>query len=401
MPIEEYNSIRKVAEKIKNENKKVTLLYGFNGTGKTRLSMEFKDLIKSNRQQENEIDIIYYNAYTEDLFTWDNDLENNSERKIKINLNSAFINLLKESGRENEVAQKFKELTFSKIEPNIDINTGVVTFSLPTGDDQSIENIKISRGEESVFIWTMFYSFIQNIIEILNEEEENRSTDRYNNLKYIYIDDPVSSLDDSHIIELAINLIKLVASSEENDIKFIISTHHTLFYSVLFNELRKKYFDKKIKKNNETQETDKNEELDEDKKKLKKIKYSSYFFNRKNEIYSLNEIKDNIFSYHLKIKQEIQKAIDEDRIEKYHYTLFRNLLEKTANYLGYTDWGKLIVGEQITDENRAGYIRRINLFSHNNYSDMEPLELEDREKQMLKLLFNNFKKEFRWEENSD
>lgn len=378
--IKEFENLEDVANAINQNNKKVILLYGFNGIGKTRLSMSFKDLVNEEKEEKIIKHIIYYNAYTEDLFTWDNDLANDSERKIKINRNSGFINLIEKCGKEKEVIVKFNKLTNSKIEPNIDVKTGIVTFNLPTGDSKSLENIKISRGEESIFIWTMFYVFIENIIETLNEEKENRSIDDYNDIKYIYIDDPVSSLDDNHIIELAISLIKLIVSSERSGLRFIISTHHTLFYSVLFNELKNKHFDEMTK-----------EEI--------KVPFNSYSIEKNENKYFLKEIRDNIFSYHLKIKQEIQRAIDEQKIEKYHFTLFRNLLEKTANYLGYNNWGKLLIGDKITDENRSSYIRRINLFSHSNYSDIEYSELKPEEKTMLEFLFNNFKKEFKWEEN--
>lgn len=46
------------------------LVFAHNGVGKTRLSMEFKDLGK----QEEKRDTLYFNAFTEDLFDWDNDL---------------------------------------------------------------------------------------------------------------------------------------------------------------------------------------------------------------------------------------------------------------------------------------------------------------------------------------
>ena len=40
--MKEYDSLAEIAQRIKDSNKKVTLLYAFNATGKTRLSMEFK-----------------------------------------------------------------------------------------------------------------------------------------------------------------------------------------------------------------------------------------------------------------------------------------------------------------------------------------------------------------------
>ena len=66
------------------ELKKYALLYAFNGTGKTRLSMAFKNAGK----QGDERDTLYFNAFTEDLFTWDNDLDTNSNRVLKINSDS-------------------------------------------------------------------------------------------------------------------------------------------------------------------------------------------------------------------------------------------------------------------------------------------------------------------------
>lgn len=375
----EYNSLEEVAEKIRSLDRKITVLYAFNGTGKTRLSVKFKELVNEVKDEEIIKHLIYYNAYTEDLFFWDNDLVNDSEKKLKINKNSAFIDLIESQGKENEVAKKFKEFTSSKIEPNIDTKTGEVTFSLPTGDGKSIDNIKISRGEENVFIWTMFYVLLETIISELNiDEESERSTNEFDNIKYIYIDDPVSSLDDNHIIELAINLKKLIAGSKNEELKFIISTHHALFYNVLFNETNMK--NEYGKKKNEHYILKKNEERN---------------------IYLMEEIKDSIFGYHLKVKQEIQNAIDEDRVEKYHFALFRNLLEKTAIFLGYKNWGRLIQSENMTAEIREAYIRRINLYSHNKFSDLEYKELQQEEKNMLKLLFDNFKREFKWEENNN
>ncbi len=60
--------------------KKFILLYAYNGTGKTRLSMEFKDFCTPGEER----DTLYFNAFTEDLFSWDNDLENVSERYVGI-----------------------------------------------------------------------------------------------------------------------------------------------------------------------------------------------------------------------------------------------------------------------------------------------------------------------------
>ncbi|HDL5525834.1 TPA: hypothetical protein PXD77_002515, partial [Mannheimia haemolytica] len=90
-----------------------------------------------------------------------------------------------------------------------------IVFSYARGDDAFQENIKISKGEESNFVWSVFYSLFEQVISELNIAEiKNRSTDKFNNLEYVFIDDPVSSLDENHFIELAIDIAQLIQSSE-------------------------------------------------------------------------------------------------------------------------------------------------------------------------------------------
>lgn len=372
--MEVYSSLTEVAKEIKNTNKKVTLLYAFNATGKTRLSMEFKDIVNESKDDKVIKHIVYYNAFTEDLFSWDNDIENDSERKLKINKNSSFIDLIERQGKENEIAERFKEFTSSKIEPNINTSTGEITFSLPTGDEESVENIKISKGEESIFIWSVFFVLMETIIAELNIDEiSDRSTDEFNDIQYIFIDDPVTSLDDNNLIQLAISLREVIANSKSEELKFIITTHHALFYNVLFNEFKSE-------------------------RSIKANKKDFYFLQKNENMYLIKEQKDTPFGYHLFIKDVIQNAIDDNVVEKYHFMLFRNLLEKTASFLGYDNWGDLLIVEGMTDEERKAYIRFINLSSHNKISDLEAKELKQNEKNLLKLLFNNFKREYRWKE---
>ena len=372
--MEVYSSLTEVAKEIKNTNKKVTLLYAFNATGKTRLSMEFKDIVNESKDYKVIKHIVYYNAFTEDLFSWDNDIENDSERKLKINKNSSFIDLIERQGKENEIAERFKEFTSSKIEPNINTSTGEITFSLPTGDEESVENIKISKGEESIFIWSVFFVLMETIIAELNIDEiSDRSTDEFNDIQYIFIDNPVTSLDDNNLIQLAISLREVIANSKSEELKFIITTHHALFYNVLFNEFKSE-------------------------RSIKANKKDFYFLQKNENMYLIKEQKDTPFGYHLFIKDVIQNAIDDNVVEKYHFMLFRNLLEKTASFLGYDNWGDLLIVEGMTDEERKAYIRFINLSSHNKISDLEAKELKQNEKNLLKLLFNNFKREYRWKE---
>lgn len=68
-------TLAKMAQQLKTANKKVQLIYAFNGTGKTRLSGEFKDLIAPKIEGIEGDDegaqpdlsrnkILYYNAFT-------------------------------------------------------------------------------------------------------------------------------------------------------------------------------------------------------------------------------------------------------------------------------------------------------------------------------------------------
>jgi hypothetical protein len=59
--------------------------------------MAFKDIGKQGDAR----DTLYFNAFTEDLFTWDNDLEGDSARVLKINSASRFFAGLAEMEMDN------------------------------------------------------------------------------------------------------------------------------------------------------------------------------------------------------------------------------------------------------------------------------------------------------------
>lgn len=361
--MDEYGSLSEIAQKIKDCDKKVTLLYAFNGTGKTRLSMEFKNIVNESKDDEVIKRVVYYNAFTEDLFSWDNDLENDNDIKLKINNNSSFIELIERQGKENEIAERFKQFTSSKIEPNINTSTGEITFSLPTGDEESVENIKISKGEESIFIWTVFFVLMETIIAELNIDEiSDRSTGEFNAIKYIFIDDPISSLDDNHAIDIALELKHIIGSSKNENLHFIISTHHSLFYNVLHTEMSKA---------------------------------KKFWISKTEDKYLIRELVNNEtpFGYHLLLKNELKKAIENNTIKRYHFNLLRNILEKTAHFLGYNSWKDLI-----NEEDKDSYIKRINIYSHSNHSALDSKELEQHEKEFLKRIYEKFILEYKWKE---
>ncbi|MBD1577716.1 anticodon nuclease [Vibrio sp. S11_S32] len=115
---EYLKSLAGIAHKLKNTDKKVQLIYAFNGTGKTRLSREFKEIIAPKDDgQDALIDaeqaplsrhkILYYNAFTEDLFYWDNDLDADAEPKLKIQPNTFTDWILQDQGQDMNVISTF------------------------------------------------------------------------------------------------------------------------------------------------------------------------------------------------------------------------------------------------------------------------------------------------------
>lgn len=356
---------------------KVQLIYAFNGTGKTRLSRELKNLIAPKNDDADEAEnlqpkVIYYNAFTEDLFYWDNDLASDSQRKLKIQPNAYTDWILREQGQDQIAIAHFQRYTSDKLTPRFNQEYKAadkegkevtvpafseITFSFERGNENVNENIKISKGEESSFIWSIFYSLISQVIETLNiAEASERDTERYNQLEYVFIDDPVSSLDENHLIELAVHLAGLIKSSK-SDLKFIITTHNALFYNVLYNEL-----------NNKT----------------------CYMLERfEDGTFNLTEKpgdSNKSFSYHLYLKQTIEQAIDENKVEKYHFTLLRNLYEKTASFLGYPKWSDLL-----PDDRQLYLSRIINFTSHSSLSNEAVAEPTPQEKATVKLLLDYLK----------
>ena len=71
-------TLTEIAQTLKDANKKVQLIYAFNGTGKTRLSREFKRLIAPKNTETAELEdakakILYYSGKKlEEYIKWEN-----------------------------------------------------------------------------------------------------------------------------------------------------------------------------------------------------------------------------------------------------------------------------------------------------------------------------------------
>ena len=416
----------------KNSNSKVKLIYAFNGSGKTRLSKEFQNLISPKNEEDISLNfkdkkIIYFSAFTEDLFFWDNDLKKDAIHTLKIQQNQFTDWILRVQGQENNIIDNFQRYTNNKLTPKFNENYSQVTFSFERGNDVKEDNIKISKGEESCFIWSIFYSLFEQIISVLNIVElKGRETPDFNNLEYIFIDDPVSSLDENHLIELAVNISSLIKESE-SDLKFIITTHNPLFYNILCNEFSrlpkgcKKFRLEKMEDNThnlysqindspfayQVHLIDKLESIFKQeiqiKEFLKEIKhgyknkvksilkkdalndndlYEFYRLISNRTISSLFYIRKNHVGNEFTLSLFKEKEIKECEVEKYHFNLIRNILEKLATFLGYREMKDMLPQDGSGPD---PYMNRIvNLSSHSKHSGEETILISDNDKRVLK-----------------
>lgn len=332
------------------ENKKFVLLYAYNGTGKTRLSMAFKDIGKQGDAR----DTLYFNAFTEDLFTWDNDLEGDSARVMKMNALSRFfagLETLEMETRIRPFLHRYADFDFS-----IDYSDWTIRFSRDVQMEettQTIDNIKVSRGEENLFVWCFFLAIVQLAMD---------GAEAYQWVKYIYIDDPISSLDEHNAIAVGNHLAQFL-KRKDHAIKAVISSHHTLFFNVLWNELR---------------------EID-------RKKFAPHFlsFTRRTGEYHLSYTGDTPFFHHLTLLQEIWRAKEMGEIYTHHFNALRSLLEKSSIFHGHKKF-TVCIKQQENDPDDTLYGRLVNILSHGNYSFYDPVEMLPENKAHFEKILADF-----------
>ena len=357
MPSERmFNDINALFVDIKSllsSQKKPILIYAFNGTGKTRLANLFYDM--NLRDEESSPVCLNYSALFEDAFQWDNTVN-----ELYFMVQDEWLRrLFEDEGLESRIKEIYGRHHFSHFESFFDVENQLVYFQMATGDDESSDHIKISRAEESLFVWSVYHAVLDSMVDILSDKTENRTTDMFNNVKYIVIDDPVSSIDDTRIVSLAIDLVETVNMLKEFGLKVIILTHHALFFNVVKNMMR-----------NEV---------------------SSWSLSSSYEGICRKDIKDSPFAYHLFAMALIKQAIENNTIERYHFNLFRAILEKTANFLGYKHYISLLTGE-----NKDETYRILNIYSHSRIADMEPQDIPSDHKKLFADIFNDFLKSYNW-----
>src|SRR5690554_4859787 len=213
-------TINEIAEQIHNYNESIVLLYALNSTGKTRLSVAYKDFTKQNNDGNHAG--VYFNAFSEDLFVWDND-EPNDNADIKLNVISSSLNQFHSFLIENDAIIREKLEPYYpkynfKLNQFINPEDGIESITF-FNDEEADLPIKISRGEERIFVWCFFLA----LFEVDGWADEQNA--------HILIDDPVSSLDDHNLFITTRAILNLIKTNYLNKQKMIISTHHIGLFS--------------------------------------------------------------------------------------------------------------------------------------------------------------------------
>lgn len=378
--IRTYRSLGKLVTRLRGDlnDADLVLLYAYNRTGKTRLSMEFKDAGKRKHKTKNSAgtpDTLYFNAFTEDLFVWENDFEGDSVRRLQLNEKSSFFNAMTELSLDETISQylfRYADFEFEFTYKEVPAKSGTVSkpdfVSFRKGDET---NIKVSRGEQNIFIWCVFMAICERMLD---------GHESYQGKKYLYIDDPISSLDDNNAISVACDLAKLLrrAATRKDGtgapapIKVIFSSHHSLFFNVMCNEVGRRI------------------------ESEPKITHKRYFLHRPagDDAYSLQATDDTPFFHHVATLAELQHAADpaKGKLYTFHFNALRSVMEKTASFFGHRSIAFCL--RKLSEDDLALFNRALNLLSHGAYAIHEPTEMGEDNKKLFRQILREFIERF-------
>lgn len=351
-----------VATEIRDAKEQVFVVYAFNATGKTRLSVAYKDLTKEESGSHTGV---YYNAYSEDIFIWQNDSSNEGSR-IQLDIRKSSLNKFHASLSEDDIREKlnryqpsyrFEFINYENPEDGIQ----AILFFYEEADADDPNNIskipiKVSRGEERIFVWCFFLA----LFDVEGWADKQSS--------HFFIDDPVSSLDDHNIFITASTMFDLIEENFEKR-KLIITTHHIGFFAILADWLTK------------------GEKASKFKKQAKVCMLST----KDGEI-SLEKSTSDVFLYHLRLLQLLEQAQASNQVKSFHFALLRQALENIASFLGVAQFGYVLQQIGIDDDRKSANI--INTLSHKKVYYFESDELTSDSREMFDEVFNKLKEKY-------
>ena len=322
-------TIEDIASELSDDAANVRLLYAFNSVGKTRLSVAYKNATKNENGTHAGI---YYNAYSEDLFVWNNDIEH-GEADIRLTVLPSRLSRLHADLNENDIHAKLKPYRPSfdfRYIMHQDVEKGIESISFfPMGTQPGdVLPMKLSRGEERMFVWCFFLAMMEVKGWVDTQPQ------------HIFIDDPVSSLDDHNIFVTASTLYDLI-EQHFGKRKIIIATHHIGLFSILFDWLTK----------------------GEKSSKYKKTTKATILSGKRGAV-SLENVRSDVFLYHLRVLQVLEQARKENDVRAYHFALLRQLLESVSSFLGV---GRISYAlERIGFDDAEEVARIVNALAHKN-----------------------------------
>lgn len=345
-----------IAKELRDAKERIVLIYAFNATGKTRLSLAYKDATKA---KDGTHAGVYYNALGEDLFTWDND-------ETLLEIEESSLNKFHNDFSEDAVREKlsrYRPTYRFRFIPHGNPEKGFKAIRFfhevaAADDPNDITEIplKISRGEERVFVWCFFLA----LFDVDGWTGKQSS--------HFFIDDPVSSLDDHNIFITASTLFDLIEDHFEKR-KFIVTTHHLGLFSILADWLQK----------------------GEKAEKFRKHAKVCILSTKSGEL-ALDRCSNDVFLYHLRLLQVLEQAHISNGVKSFHFALLRQVLENVASFLGVGQFRYVLEQIGITDANEVANI--INTLSHKKVYYFESDELTSDSQTLFDSVFTKIKAKY-------
>lgn len=348
-------TINEIAQQINESKQPITLIYAFNSTGKTKLCVEYKNLTK---KKDGSHAGVYFNAYSEDLFRWNNDEENGNENMrleiLKSSLNPYFSSIIENPDLlDDKLAPYLPKYTYEFDQnKNPEIGIDAIRFSR-----EEERNIKISRGEERIFVWCFFLALFD--ADAWTGEQDS----------HFFIDDPVSSLDEHNIFLTADSLMRIINEkiTAKSEKRFIITTHHIGLFSILSDRLMNSSYRNNTKR--------------------------GILSIQNNELTLKNHDKD-VFLYHLYLLQVLNENITNKTIMGYHFVLLRQLLEIISSFLGTGGIKKALESIGYKDDLEM-ISNQVNALSHKD-ARQQPAELNPVDAGLLEKVFTKIQDKFKF-----
>ncbi|MFT7034797.1 MAG: hypothetical protein ACJA2S_003315 [Cyclobacteriaceae bacterium] len=341
-------NITDIANQIFELPQTICLIYAFNSTGKTKLAVAFKDLTKANNGDKHSG--VYYNAYSEDLFVWDNDEEHFNEN-IKLDVVYSTLNKFHSLLLDTNILEEKLSLYHPRYKFDLNLyedgdrEKGIksITFYV---NEETKESIKISRGEERILIWCFFLALFETDTWA---EEQNA---------HFFIDDPVSSMDEHNIFTTAESITKLIDDTYPKR-KIILTTHHIGLFSILADRLTKGQKSSKYKED------------------------TAVFLLEKNPNDELNLNSQNgAFLFHLHLIKTLDEA-SKTELFSYHFVLLRQLLENISSFLGKGGIGYALSQIELDeDPNTIG--DRVHSLSHKDSYKTQSNKMSESEEKLFR-----------------